>query len=79
MFRKFQRQAVIFKKENHRPAVQVLDNINHFAEADPRHLRVLQAMAKEGAENRLFITVLVTSEGIVPAELESVFFPPTSL
>ena len=53
MFREFQRQAEIFKKENHRLPVLVLDNINYLAEADPRRLLVLQAMAKEAAENRL--------------------------
>ena len=48
-------------------------NINYLAEADPCRLLVLQAMAKEAAENRLFITVFVTSEGIAPAQLESEF------
>ena len=71
MYREFQRQAEIFKKENYRPAVLVLDNINYLAEADPRRLLVLQAMAKEAADDRLFITVFVTNDEKAPGQLES--------
>ena len=73
MFREFQRQAEIFKKKNHRLPVLVLDNINYLAEADPRRLLVLQAMAMEAADDRLFITVFVTNDERAPAQLESEF------
>ena len=71
MFREFKRQAAIFKKEHCRPAVLVLDNIDHIAEKDPHLLLVLQDIAKESAYNQQFITVFVSSEGKALAQMRS--------
>ncbi|RPA92041.1 hypothetical protein L873DRAFT_1818382 [Choiromyces venosus 120613-1] len=62
-FKEFHNQAKVFKKNKGRSPVLVLDNINHLAQVNPKLLNILQDMAKGAADDRLFITVSVTSEG----------------
>ncbi|RPA90978.1 hypothetical protein L873DRAFT_1820191 [Choiromyces venosus 120613-1] len=61
VFKEFDNQAKVFKKNKGRSPVLVLDNINRLAEANPKLLNILQDMAKDAADDGLFITVFVTS------------------
>ncbi|CUS12101.1 unnamed protein product [Tuber aestivum] len=67
----FGNQAAKFKKENARSAVLILDNINRLAENNPALLNMLQDLAKDAADQQLFTTVFVTSEGRAPIQMLS--------
>ncbi|RPA89362.1 hypothetical protein L873DRAFT_1822965 [Choiromyces venosus 120613-1] len=62
-FKEFHNQAKVFKKNKGHSPVLVLDNINHLAQVNPKLLNILQDMVKGAADDGLFITVSVTSEG----------------
>ncbi|KAG0126027.1 hypothetical protein HOY82DRAFT_615595 [Tuber indicum] len=63
VFKEFHRQAKIFKKNVGYSTMLVLDNVNCLAQKNPELLDILQDIAKDAADDRLFTTVFVTSEG----------------
>ncbi|RPA92485.1 hypothetical protein L873DRAFT_1817561 [Choiromyces venosus 120613-1] len=69
VFQEFHNLAKVFKKNKGRSPVLVLDNINRLAQANPKLLNILQDMAKDAADDGLFITVFVTSEGGAPIQM----------
>ncbi|PWW77223.1 hypothetical protein C7212DRAFT_362855 [Tuber magnatum] len=69
VFKEFRHQAEVFEKNKGRPPVLVLDNVNRLAQRNPELLNILQDIAKDAADDRLFITVFVTSEGQAPIQM----------
>ncbi|RPA89366.1 hypothetical protein L873DRAFT_1822975, partial [Choiromyces venosus 120613-1] len=69
VFNEFHNQAKVFKKNKGRSPVLVLDNIDRLAQANPKLLNILQDMAKDAADDGLFITVFVTSEQGAPIQM----------
>ncbi|RPA92019.1 hypothetical protein L873DRAFT_1818348 [Choiromyces venosus 120613-1] len=69
VFNEFHNQAKVFKKNKGRSPVLVLDNIDCLAQANPKLLNILQDMAKDAADDGLYITVFVTSEGGAPIQM----------
>ncbi|KAG0633806.1 P-loop containing nucleoside triphosphate hydrolase protein [Tuber brumale] len=69
VFKEFHHQAKVFKKNKGRPPVLVLDNVNRLAQDNRKLLNILQDIAKDAADNRLFTTVFVTSEGQAPIQM----------
>ncbi|CUS11263.1 unnamed protein product [Tuber aestivum] len=63
VFDEFTRQAMRYRKKTNRPPVLVLDNINLLAAGNPGLLNILQDIAKDAADDGLFITIFVASEG----------------
>ena len=51
--------------------VIVFDNVNRLAKHHPEILEVLQEGAKDAVDDRAFITVFVSSDGLAPTQLES--------
>ncbi|CAG8772817.1 3377_t:CDS:2, partial [Funneliformis caledonium] len=62
----FKRIAKVYKAKHNKPPVIIYDNVNRLARMDPDILYVLQDDAKDNADNRSYIAVFVSSEGVVP-------------
>ncbi|PWW73032.1 hypothetical protein C7212DRAFT_347627 [Tuber magnatum] len=62
----FSNLAKIFMRNNGRPPVLVIDHVNRLYSKDLKLLELLQDIAKGAADERLFFTVFVTTEGEVP-------------
>ena len=61
--------AEIYKKNTGHCPVLLLDNVSGLAEQNPQLLHKLQDIAADAADDRLFITVFVTSESHAPAQM----------
>ncbi|KAG0633400.1 hypothetical protein HOY80DRAFT_1105832 [Tuber brumale] len=64
VFKQLHHQAKIFKKSKGYSPMLVLDNINHLAQRNPELPKISLDIVKDAADNMLFITVFVTSEGV---------------
>ncbi|CAG8606125.1 13791_t:CDS:2, partial [Funneliformis mosseae] len=62
----FKRIAKVYKAKHNKPPVIIYDNVNRLARMDPDILYVLQDDAKDNADNRSYIAVFVSSEGVLP-------------
>ena len=51
----------------------VIDNVNRLAQKNPELLDILQDIAKDAADDRLFTTVFVTSEGQASIQMTGKF------
>ncbi|CUS11267.1 unnamed protein product [Tuber aestivum] len=69
VFDEFTRQAKIYRQKTNRPPVLVLDNVNRLAAGNPGLLNILQDIAKDAADDGIFITVFVASEGQAPLQI----------
>jgi len=69
IIKEFSHLAKTYQEENRRPPVLVIDNVNRLAVENPSLLRNLQDIAKDAADDRVFVTVFVTSEGHAPRQM----------
>ncbi|PWW77944.1 hypothetical protein C7212DRAFT_312681 [Tuber magnatum] len=69
VFKEFRNQSQLFQKNKNRCPTLVLDNVNRLAQWNPVLLDILQDKAKDAADEGLFTTVFVTSEGQAPIRM----------
>ena len=67
--------AKIYKTKHGNCPILIIDNASRLAVKNPELLNDLQDIAKDGADDRLFITLFVSSEGHAPAQLLGKFVP----
>ncbi|CUS12246.1 unnamed protein product [Tuber aestivum] len=70
VFEEFWIQARVFKRNNGHLPVLIIDNLNRLAWENPKLLAILQDIAKDGADERLFEVVFVESEGLTPIQMQ---------
>ena len=61
----FKHIAKEYKAKHNEPPVIIYDNISRLAHTDPNILYVLQDDAKDNADDRNYIAVFVSGEGVV--------------
>lgn len=71
MYSQFKETAAWYKNKFGKMPVIVFDNVNYLAEKNPDILEVIQKGAKQAIDDRAFITVFVSSDGLAPTQLES--------
>ena len=69
VFQDFCIQAKKYQQKTGCPPVLVIDNVNRLALWNPKLLHHLQDIAKDAADDRIFVTVFITSEGLAPIQM----------
>jgi len=67
--------AKAYKRGHEKCPILIIDNANCLAVQNPELLNDLQDIAKDGVDDRYFITIFVSSEGHAPSQLLGKFVP----
>jgi AAA+ ATPase superfamily predicted ATPase len=70
VYSKFKTTAAWYRQKYGKAPVLIFDNINRLAAKHSDILEILQDGAKDAADNRAFITVFVSSDGLAPVLLK---------
>ncbi|KAG0128497.1 hypothetical protein HOY82DRAFT_611714 [Tuber indicum] len=73
-FKEFHHQDMIFKEKNGHHSMLVLEKVNCLTMENACLLNILQDIAKDAADDWLFTTVFVTSEGQVHIQMTGKFY-----